>query len=95
MALDTTLNVHLNNDGVVYGNSGNAELIVASSRYWREFGVEERAKKWLDAYVSKLMEGIRLKQPETPSFGFMNGSTGVAYQALRIAHPALVPSLLC
>jgi type 2 lantibiotic biosynthesis protein LanM len=82
-------------DSLIFGSFGNLELLVSHAECFGRESVPD-----LVPLASTLLEriernGPRLNAPAAFPLGLMAGTTGVAYQCLRLARMHEVPSVLC
>ncbi len=86
-------------DNLAWGNLGRIEtLLVASQKLNHpdlfDFGLQATAHIVKEAQARGRFNLVSASVPKAYNPGFFQGTTGIGYQLLRIAHPNVLPSIL-
>jgi type 2 lantibiotic biosynthesis protein LanM len=96
IALRTTLAQGFNGgDSLIFGSFGNLELPISYAECFGQESVPQLAPLAASLLARIEREELRLSAPAAFPLGLMAGTTGVAYQCLRLARMHQVPSVLC
>ncbi|TMC15526.1 MAG: type 2 lantipeptide synthetase LanM [Chloroflexi bacterium] len=86
-------------DHLCCGSLGRADVLLVAARRLSRLDLAEVARTWAWQMVARAQEsGTFVLHPLLPkgvsSPGFFQGTAGIGYELLRIAHPEMLPSVL-